>query len=114
MPVVVNLRNDNLTASTKTGNLLANTDLNQMPFDGVLSVYGVSSAVGVNIEIGVGSEKVITDREIVFIGTSIDRSAHLIGEFAVAGGSNLSIFLRETTAAGTIDVIQIVEATELE
>jgi len=108
--ITINLRNDNLTASTKTGNLLAATDLQQMPFDGVVEVYGVISAVGVNIEMGIGSEKAITDREVLFIGTSIDVSAHQIATFEAPAGSNLSLFLRETAASGTVDAILIVKA----
>jgi len=112
MPVTVSARNDNLAASTKTTNLLAATDLNQMPFDGVVTVWGVISALGVNLEMGVGSEKAITDREIPFIGTSIDVSAHEITSFPAAGGSNLSLFLRETAASATTDALWIVRADE--
>lgn len=113
MGTTVNLRNDNLAASTKTGNLLANTDLAFAPADGIITVYGVSSAAGVNIEMGVANDKVLSDREILFIGTTIDVSAHQLASFGVAGGSPLSLFLRETAAAATTDVIQIIEFEEL-
>jgi hypothetical protein len=109
MPTVVNLRNDNLTANAKTTNLLAATDLQQAPSDGLVVLYGVSSAAGVNIEFGVGGDKAISDREIVFIGTTVDKSAHKIAEFPVAAGENLSLFLRETAGVATTDVIQSVE-----
>lgn len=112
MPTV-NIRRDNLTASTKTGNLLADTDLQQIPSDSdyQVSVYGVSSASGVNMEMGAGPDKVITDREVLFIGTTIDKSAHLITDpFIAEAGSNLSLFLRETAAVATTDVILIIEA----
>jgi len=112
MPITVNIRQDNLTASTKTGNLLANTDLAFAPDDGVIAVFGVSSAVGVNIEMGVQNDKAITDRELLFIGTTIDKSAHNIATFAVNSGDSLSLFLRETAAAATTDVIMIVEFLE--
>lgn len=110
MPVTVNIRKDNLSASTKTGNILADTDLQQMPFDGVVTVYGVSSASSINVEMGVGSEKTITDREILFIGTTIDKSAHLITQLEAPQGANLSCFLRETAGVATTDVILIFEA----
>lgn len=112
MPVTVNIRRDNTTASTKTGNLLADTDLQQMPFDGLINVYGVSSASGINIEMGIGSEKAITDRELLFIGTTIDVSAHQIASFPAPAGANLSTFLRETAGVGTTDIILIFEAIE--
>jgi hypothetical protein len=107
----VNIRRDNTTASTKTGNLLADTDLAQVAETSQISVYGVSSAAGINIELGAGGDKVVTDREILFIGTSIDKSAHLITEpFVVEAGTNMSLFLRETAAASTTDILLIIEA----
>lgn len=109
MPVTVNLRNDNLTASTKTANLLANTDLAFAPDDGEITIYGVTSAVGVNMEVGIANSKAISDRELLFIGTTIDVSAHEIASFPVPAGAPLSLFLRETAAAGTTDVILIIE-----
>ena len=114
MGLVVNIRQDNLTALTKTANLLANTDLAFMPFDGIITISGVSSAVGANIEMGVANDKAITDRELLFIGTTIDKSAHEIASFPVAAGAPLSLFLRETANVATTDVIMIIEAEELD
>ncbi|MEK6876162.1 MAG: hypothetical protein AABX63_02030 [Nanoarchaeota archaeon] len=108
----VNIRRDNLSASTKTGNLLADTDLQQVAEESQISIYAISSAAGVNMEMGAGADKVISDREILFIGTSVDKSAHLVTDpFVVEGGTNLSLFLRETAAAATTDVLLIIEAT---
>lgn len=114
MPVSVNIRKDNIAANSKTENLLANTDLAFAPSDGVVQIFGVASASGINIEVGVGNDKAISDREILFYGTSIDKSAHLISEFQVAGGSPLSLFLRETAGVATTDVILIVEHTSFD
>lgn len=105
MATIVTTRNDNITASTKTSNLLANTDLAFATDNGTLYIYGVSSAAGVNIEAGVQNDKLITDREIIYIGTSIDKSAHLIGSFDVAAGASLSCFLRETAGVATTDIL---------
>lgn len=109
MGTIVNLRQDNLTASTKTGNLLANTDLAQAPDDGTIYLYGVSSAAGVNLEFGVANDKAVSDREILKIGTTISRSDHMLANFNVAAGSPLSLFLRETAASGTTDVLLEIE-----
>lgn len=105
MPVTVSNNNANLSASAKTTNLLAATDLQQAPDDGVVQYFAVSSAGGVNSEFGVGGVKAISDREIINIGTTLIRSDHMIAEFPVAAGSNLSLFLRETAAAATTDVL---------
>jgi hypothetical protein len=111
----VNIRRDNLSALTKTGNLLADTDLQQVAVDSQINIYGVSSASGVNMEFGAGADKVITDRELLFIGTTIDKSAHLITDpFVVEAGTNMSLFLRETANVATTDVLLIIEAVPLE
>lgn len=112
--VVVTNNSANLTASTKTANLLASTDLSQLAEDSEVSVYAVASAAGVNIEFGVGSEKAITDRELVFIGTTLDVMSHEVASFTAPAGANLSLFLRETAAAGTTDVLWRVETTPLD
>ncbi len=109
MTTTVNIRQDNLSANTKTGNLLANTDLAFASEDGIINIYGVVSASGVNIEVGVGSEKAISDREILMIGTTISKSDHLIATFEVAEKEPISIFLREVAGAATSDAILIIE-----
>jgi hypothetical protein len=109
MPVTVNIRQDNLIASTKTANLLANTDLAFAPDNGTITIYGVSSAAGINMEVGIANSKAMSDRELLFIGTTIDVSAHEIASFPVPSGAPLSLFLREVAGAGTTDVILIVE-----
>lgn len=96
----------NLSASTKTSNLLLGTDLAFAPADGIVTIHAVASASGVNIEAGVGSDKVISDREIIFIGTTlIADGTHEIGSFEVTAGSPLSLFLRETLNVSTSDVL---------
>lgn len=95
----------NLSASTKTANLLANSDLAFSPGDGVVTIYAVSSAGGVNIEAGVANDKVMTDREIIYIGTTLNTSDHEVASFNVPAGAPLSLFFRETAAAATTDVL---------
>jgi len=112
MATTVNIRQDNLAASTKTANLLANTDLAFSQSDGFLNVYGVSSAAGINMELGVANDKAISDRELLMIGTTVSKNDHLIASFPVAGGAPLSLFLRETAAVATTDVLLIIENTD--
>lgn len=99
----------NLTASTKTANILAG---NVNEFVGSMSqvnIYSVSSASGVRITVLADSDVAVDDAEIVAIGTSLDKSQHLVDSFVVAPGTRLSIFLRETAAVGTTDVLTGVE-----
>jgi hypothetical protein len=111
MGLTVTNNSANLSASTKTSNLLLNTDLAYAPDDGIVTLSAVSSAGGINVEFGVGSDKAVTDREIIYIGTTLLLD-HIIAQFYVAGGSPLSFFLRETAGAATTDVLWKVEFEE--
>ena len=99
----------NITASTKTANILSG-DVNEFPTsDSVVNIYAVTSASGVRITMSVDNEVVIDDKEIINIGTTLDKSAHLQDSFEIAGGSRLSLTLRETAGAATTDVLLGVE-----
>lgn len=103
----------NLTASTKTANILSG-DINE--FIGSVSqvnIYAVSSAIGVNISVMADSDVAIDDKEIIPIGTTLDKSQHLLDSFTVGPGTRLAIFLRETAASATTDVLLGVEVLPL-
>lgn len=105
--------NANLTASTKTANILAG-DINEfVPVNSIVSIYNTSSAIGVNVTVLADSDVAINDKEIPFIGTTVNKKDHLIDTFAVAGGTRLAVFLRETAAAATTDVYTVVEVTPI-
>lgn len=99
----------NLTASTKTANILAGDVVEFVPYKALVKVYSVSSAIGANMTIMADSDVAVDDKEILGIGTTLDKSAHLIDSFMVAPGTRLAIFLRETAAAATTDVATHVE-----
>jgi len=107
------LRNDNLTASAVSADILAG-DINK--FVSVMSqvnIYAVISALGVRLSIFADSDIAIDDKEITNIGTTIDNSAHLIDSFVVGGGTQLFARYRETAGAGTIDALAKVEVVPL-
>jgi len=113
--VTVQLNQANLSASTKTGNLLANTELANAPVGDSdwyeVSVYGISSAGGVNLTLQSAQETLISDKEIVAIGTSLSTMDHEIASFIVPAGNPLQLTLRETAAAATTDVLLRIEAS---
>jgi len=101
----------NLTASTKTTNRLSG-DVNEfVPYDALVRITAVSSAIGIKMSVFADSDLIIDDKEIPFIGTSLIDKDHLINEFEVEAGTRLAVFLRETAAAGTTDVYTGVEIT---
>jgi len=98
-------------ASEKTANLLAG-DINEfVPFRANVSIYCVNNEDDVNITVLADSDVVVDDSEVVFVGTSIDKSAHLVDSFVVNPGTRLAIFLRETGAAATADLLTVVDVT---
>lgn len=103
--------NANLTASTKTANILSG-DVNEfVPYDAVVRLTAVSSAIGIKVSVFADSDLLVDDKEIPFIGTSLIDKDHVIDEFMVEAGTRLAIFLRETAAAGTTDVYTGIEVT---
>lgn len=96
--------NANLTASTKTANLMSG-DVNEfVQYPALINIYSVSSAIGVRITVMADSDIVIDDKEITGIGTTLSTTDHIIDSFEVEQGTRLAIFLRETAAVGTTDV----------
>jgi hypothetical protein len=101
--------NANLTASTKTANIMAG-DVNEFVSQrSLVNIYGVASAGAIKITVLADSDVAIDDKEIVAIGTSLDKSQHLLDSFEVFPGTRLSVFLRETGAVSTTDVLTGVE-----
>lgn len=99
----------NLTASTKTANILAG-DVNEfVPYDAIIRITSVSSAIGIKMSVFADSDLLVDDKEIPFIGTSLIDKDHVIDEFEVEAGTRLAVFLRETAAAATTDVYLGVE-----
>jgi len=99
----------NLTASTKTANILSG-DINEFVNQrSLVNIYSVSSATGVRITIMADSDVAIDDKEIPFVGTTLNKSDNLLDSFYVGPGTRLSAFYRETAAAGTTDVYLGVE-----
>lgn len=103
------IRNDNLGANTKSANILSG-DINEfVSVDSAVTVYSIASATGVRLTCYADSDIAIDDKEIPNIATSLDKSAHLLDSFIVAGGTRLAIFLRETAGVATTDMLTGVE-----
>jgi len=99
----------NLSASTKTANVISG-DVNEFVSNGgTVTIYAVSSAIGVKMSVFADSDLIIDDKEIPFIGTTLVKKDHFLDSFEVEPGTRLSIFLRETAAAATTDVYTGVE-----
>lgn len=103
----------NLTASTRTANILSG-DINEfVSTPSQVNIYAVSSASAVKLTCLADSDVAIDDKEIVAIGTTLNKSDHLLDSFMVGAGTRLAIFLRETGAVATTDVLLGVEVLPL-
>lgn len=99
----------NIAANTKTANILSG-DINEFVTQpSIVNIYAVSSASGIRLSSLADSDIAIDDKEIVAIGTSLDKSQHLLDSFAVFAGTRLALTLRETAGVSTSDVLLGVE-----
>jgi hypothetical protein len=85
-----------------------------LPFDAHVEVYAITSvAVATNTTLArvlAGSDVILDDRVIPYVGTTIDQSANLVDEFDVFKGTRMSVTY---LSAGTPVVIWIVKITPL-
>jgi hypothetical protein len=100
---------ENLAANSKSANLLSG-DVNEfVPYDAVVTTYQVSSAVGIKTTMFADSDLLTDDKQIPYIGTTLDTSAHFMDQFEVAAGTRLAVFLRETAGVATTDIYTAVD-----
>jgi len=99
----------NLGANATSANLLSG-DINEfVTVPSQVNIFAVSSAIGTNITVLADSDVAVDDQEILAIGTSLDKSQHLVDSFLVAAGTRLSARLRDTSGAATNDILVGVE-----
>ena len=99
----------NLSANVKTVNLLAGDKVEFVTVNSVVNVFAVVSAGGVHIAVHADNDIAVDDVEIVAIGTTLDKSQHLIDSFIVGAGTRLSLFAREVDGTATTDLLFGVE-----
>lgn len=103
------VRTDNLTANTKSSNILAG-DVNEFVSNGgQVNFYGVTSAAGIKVTVYADGDLIIDDKEIIAIGTTLNKSDHLFDSVVVEAGTRLGVFLRETAGVSTTDTLFGVE-----
>jgi len=101
----------NISASTKTANLMSGEQLEFISGEApvMIRLYAVSSAIGVNLSAFADNDVIVDDQEIVNIGTTLNRSDHLIDQFVVLPGTRLFVTLREVAGTATTDVLVALE-----
>lgn len=103
----------NPAALSKSANLLAG-DINEfVPYDALVQLRAVSSAIGMRLSVFADADLIVDDKEIPFIGTSLIDKDHVIDSFEVDGGTRLAITGRETANVATTDYYVSVEITPL-
>jgi hypothetical protein len=109
----ISINSTDLAANTRTGNIISGDPNEFVGYDAHVSVFQVSSASGIRSTILADTDVVVDDKEILGIGTTLDTSAHLISDFDIAEGTRLSVFLRNTTATATYDVLTLINIDPL-
>lgn len=104
----ISVNNTNIAANTRTGNIIAGDPNEFVGYDAHITVYQVSSAVSVRSSVLADTDVMIDDKEILGLGTTLDTSAHFMGDFDIAEGTRLSVFLREAGGVATTDVLTLI------
>jgi len=103
----------NLAANTTTANLLAG-DINEfVTVPSQVNIFAVTSALGVSVTALADSDVAVDDQDIVSVGTTLDKSQHLVDSFLVSAGTRLALRLRETAGVATADILTGVEVNPL-
>lgn len=103
----------NLGANATSANLLSG-DINEfVTVPSQVNIFAVSSAIGTNITVLADSDVAVDDQEILGIGTTLDKSQHLVDSFLVGAGTRLVLRLRDTSGAATNDILTGVEVNPI-
>ena len=103
----------NLAADSTTANLLSG-DINEfVTVPSQVNLFAVASAREMRITMLADSDVAVDDQPIVAIGTSLDKSQHLVDSFLVSAGTRLALRIRNTGTATTIDTLTGVEVNPL-
>ena len=95
----------NLTANTKSANLLSGNVNEFVSEGGHVNFYAVTNASGIKLTVYADSDIIIDDQEITFIDStlSLKKSDYMLDSIVVSPGSRLSCYVRETAGVSTTD-----------
>lgn len=99
----------NLTANTKTGNILAGNINEFVSTRSRVQLATVASASGIRMTFIGGADVGIDDAEILAIGTSLIYPDHVVDTYVVGGGTRMLLSLRETAGVSTTDILTSVD-----
>ena len=99
----------NLTANSKTGNILAGNINEFVATRSRVQLAAVSSASGVRLTFIGGADVGIDDAEILAIGTTLLYPDHVIDTYIVGAGTRMLATLRETAGVSTSDILVSVD-----
>ena len=99
----------NLTANTKTANLLAGNINEFVQTRARVQLASIASASGIKLSFLAGSDVGIDDAEILNIGTALIYPDSVIDTYVVGPGTRMLLTLRETAGVSTTDILTSVD-----
>lgn len=112
MAITINFALDNISANTPTADQLAGEKGRFVAAGDIVRLYALASADTATISFGTANDIFVDDKRFVYVGTSLDKSAHLIGEFTASNDGELSLKFRETGGVSTTDIRGSVEVLQ--
>lgn len=102
-----------IAANTTSANLLSG-DINEfVTVNSQVNLFAVASAADIKITMLADSDVAVDDQQIVAIGTTLDKSQHLVDSFLVSAGTRLALRIRNDSAATTTDILTGVEVNPI-
>lgn len=112
MSISINIALDNVAANSVSNDQLQGEKGRFVQEGDMVRFYAVSSADTMTIQFGTANDIFMDDKRFVFVGTSLDKSAHLIGEFTATQAGELSLKFRETGGVATSDIRASIEVLQ--
>ena len=112
MSITINIALDNVAANSVSSDQLSGEKGRFVNEGDQINLYAVSSADTMTIQFGTANDIYCDDKRFVFVGTSLDKSAHLVGSFIATQAGELSLKFRETGGVATTDIRASVEVLQ--
>lgn len=112
MSITINFALDNMTANAVSADQMAGEKGRFVGAGDQINLYAVASADTATLQFGTANDIFIDDKRFTTVGTTLDKSAHLIGSFVATNDGELSLKFRETGGVATTDVRGSVEVLQ--
>jgi hypothetical protein len=112
MAITINVALDNVSANSVSADQLSGEKGRFVAAGDMVTLYAVSSADTMTIQFGTANDIFIDDKRFVTVGTTLNKSDHVVGQFVATNDGELSLKFRETGGVSTSDIRASIEVQQ--